>query len=860
MTRHRYSTLLLFSLLLTGFGASAQTVTGRLVDPTTQAPVEFANVLLMNAADSVLAKAELSDADGRFTLVADSGRYYLEATMIGYGDFATAAFTLRGDTTLGTVDFGASAKTLSTAVVTHKRPFLEQQAGKMIVNVENSITGQTGSAEQLLRKVPGLVVRQGQVSMAGSAGVTILIDGKPTRYMDMASLLRDLPASDISKIEVISQPGAAFDAQGNGGVINIVLKKNVRLGTNGSVTVGLGRGRYDKLNTNLQLSHRAGPLNVYGSAGYRRGSGFDQLILDREVIGARVVQDNVEPSLPNTASLRGGVDYDLTERTTVGASGTYRHTRDDATGTNSTLGYGGITLDDPISAGTPLFELATLNTDDQRRVNYAADAYYRWKIDTAGRRLEADLSYGAFDRDGRLGTRTDLRSGTFDAPIFDIRNRQLGATRVAAGQVDYTNPLKLSGEGRTLSLKTGAKYSYADVDADLQAQSRTMGTERPFANDARLTNRFLYRERIAAGYVSADAKFGEVSANAGLRYEHTYVDGENVTSDSSFVRDYGGWFPSFGVSLPVKGKIGASLAYSYRLNRPNYTSLNPFVRFLDPLTIQRGNTMLRPEYAHSAQFNLNYGGQPFFRLAYERTDDVIALVTEQNPVTKITEGYDRNLDTYTRYGGHLFAPLSFIPKVDGYFGGMAYYDLYESNFLGGQLDQGGWSFTGFANANVELPLKLKAELNFWIQSGGQRGMLQNGTVYGSSVGLQRKFMDDQLTLGHESRGCALRPVRRPDPLPRPAHEHRQHLGDEDRDAQRELQVRGSIREEGREKGECCRGCAEAGGVSAVWLAPRVALVAYSALAERAKRASRTAPINCGHSLAGAAELGEDAGV
>ncbi len=738
---------LLLPLLLFAFCASAQTLTARFVDPASGAPVEFVNVLLMNAADSVFAKADLSDLDGRITITADSGRYYLEATMIGYGDYTSETFDLSADKDLGDVVFEASAKTLATATVTYKKPFLEQEAGKMIVNVENSITGQTGSAIQLMQKVPGLIVRQGNVSMAGSSGVTILIDGKPTRYMDVNSLLKDLPASDISKIEVISQPGASFDAQGNGGVINIVLKKNVRLGTNGTATLGLGRGTYDKFNSNVQLSHRDGPLNAYGSVGYRRGSGFDQLQLDREVGGARIVQDNIEPSFPNTASIRGGVDYDLTERHAVGLSGSYRHTRDDATGVNRSLGYRGIGLDDPISAGEPLFDLRTANRNDQRRINMGADAYYRFKIDTSGRKLEADFSYGSFDRNGLLSTLPQIISGDFGSPIDDIRNTEKGFTRVMAGQGDYTQPISLTGADRSLSLKTGVKYSYADVDADLLAERRPMASEREYVNAPGLTNRFLYREGIAAGYVSADAKFGEVTLNAGLRYERTLVDGENVTTDSSFTRDYDGFFPSFGVSLPVKGKIGANLAYSYRLDRPNYTSLNPFVRFMDPLTVQRGNTMLRPEYSHNAQFGLTYEGQPFFRLAYSRTTDVISLVTEQNPVTKITEGYNRNLDTYTRYGGHLFAPLSFIPKTDGYFGGMVYYNLYESEFLGGQFDQGSWNFTGFANATVELPLKLKAELNFWIQTGGQEGILQNGTIYGSSIGVERKLMDDQLTLG-----------------------------------------------------------------------------------------------------------------
>ena len=715
-------------------------------------PVAFANVLLMSASDSSLVEAELSGDDGSFSVTADSGRYFVQVVMLGYDDWQSEALTLSQNLSLGNVQLRAFAKTLATAVVTSKKPFLEQQAGKMIVNVEGSVTGQTGSATQLLRKVPGVVVQQGRVTLAGAAGVTILIDGKPTRYMDVESLLRDLPASDIERVEVVTQPGASYDAEGAGGIVNIILKKNVRLGTNGSVRLGAGRGTYDKLNASLQLSHRDGPLNAYGTAAYRRGSGFERLILDREINGARILQDNLEPYLPNTASLRGGVDYDLGEQHTVGLSGRFATTTDNATGTNTTQAFGGIGFGDAMSAETPLYSLATDNVNDQDRHNYSADAYYRFAIDTAGRQLDVDVSYGAFDRDGELSTVTRVLSGDFTAGIDDIRSQETGATRVAALKADYKHPLtavlQTTGlQDLTAALNTGALYSTAAIDADLRAQRRPMGTELAFANAPGLTNRFLYDERIAAAYASLDARLGDVSLNAGLRYEHTFLEGENVTSDSSFRRDYGGVFPSFGVSLPLKGSLGASGAYSYRIDRPNYRSLNPFVRFLDPLTVQRGNTGLQPSYVHNAQASLTYDGQPFFRLAYTRTTDAISLVTEQDPLTGVTEGYNANLDTYTSYGGHLFAPLSFIPKTDGYFGGMAYYNEYASDFLGGDFSQGSWAFTGFANATVELPLKLEAELNFWLQSGGQEGILQSGTVYGSSIGLERELLNERLSVG-----------------------------------------------------------------------------------------------------------------
>jgi hypothetical protein len=390
--------------------------------------------------------------------------------------------------------------------------------------------------------------------------------------------------------------------------------------------------------------------------------------------------------------------------------------------------------------------LATENVNNQTRNSYGADLFYRFEIDTTGRKFEVDASYGGFTRNGELNTITQIVSGSFADPINDVRNFEVGSTNVVAIESDYTHPI-FQDSTRGLTLRTGVKYSYADVDADLQAFQRPMGSELPFRNAAGLTNRFLYQENITAGYATIDVKLGSVTMNAGLRYEHTFIQGENVTTDSLFQRDYGNVFPSFGLTMPVAGPIGVSTAYSYRLKRPSYSSLNPFVRYMDPLTFQRGNTMLQPEYVHNAQLNLTYEGQPFFRLAYTRTNDAISLVTEQNAATGITEGYNDNLDVNTSYGGHLFAPLSFIPNVDGYVGGMAYYNRFETQFLGEKFERGSWEFTGFANATVQLPLKLKAELNYWIQSGGQQGIISSGMIYGSSIGLERKFLDDMLTVG-----------------------------------------------------------------------------------------------------------------
>ena len=699
-------------------------------------PAEFTNVILLTAADSAVVKLELTDETGTFAFEALApADYFVRTTGIGFGQQDHPAFALAPgeDLRLPDYEISGSATTLETVEVTARKPFLEQKAGMLVVNVDQSITGQGGSVIDMLRKVPGIVVTGNRIQMAGKSGLTILIDGRPTKYMDIQSLLRDMPADNIKSIEVISQPGAQYDAEGNGGVINIVLKKNSLLGTNGQVYVGGGYGELPKFRTGTSLSHRTGKWNLTGGAAYNRRTWVENLDLVRRFDAQTFDQSSRLEGTPESYSLRGGVDYDITDRQRVGVNARYNWGNSRSFGINKT---------DVLAPGDGRRLQSFTTTRDNTRpwTSLNTDAFYRVKLDTAGQELNFDLSYNTFTRDGRESLIT-----TGDGGFPDRLNEEPSQAEILSGQIDYKRPIN-----QQFVFKAGAKASVADLDNELLSRFSQGGE---LIVDEGLSNRFLYDEEILAAYGSLSWEKGDFGANLGLRFEDTKMEGYNVTVDSFNRRNFSQLFPSVSFSAPVAGPIGVSLAYSYRIERPSYYDLNPFVSFIDPLTFEKGNPFLRPELVHSGQVSLTYEKQPFLNLGYDYTSDVIADVTEQ-----ISEGDGQfqagtafqtavNLDRYIRYGGSLFLPLDFIAKpISGYGGFMLYYNDYSSRFLGGQFDQDQWSLTGFFQVNAQLPMDWKAEVSGWYQGKGIDGIIRTDPLYGVSAGLEKDLFDDRINL------------------------------------------------------------------------------------------------------------------
>jgi len=323
--------------------------------------------------------------------------------------------------------------------------------------------------------------------------------------------------------------------------------------------------------------------------------------------------------------------------------------------------------------------------------------------------------------------------------FLDTRYRQPGLTKFWVGKIDYTLPLN-----KIFELRTGVKYTDASIDNNFQSEYFKEGIWNLNTNES---NHYLFDETIRAAYSKMSINMDEWQFTAGLRYEDSKSIGYSITLDSTINRDIEKFFPSASVTKKIGGPISAALAYSYRINRPNYTTLNPFVLALDPLTSERGNTNLLPELTHSAKFTLTYEGQPFFNLEYRDTEDAIVYVTEQNDDTGQASATNVNLDHFKQYSGTLILPLEmFISGISGYTGVITNYNKYDSDYLNETFDRSKLSITSFLQVNFKLPYGLSAEASGWYVSGGQDGIIDFGHMYGSEFGVQKKFLDDNLSV------------------------------------------------------------------------------------------------------------------
>ncbi|MFT6335989.1 MAG: ferric enterobactin receptor [Saprospiraceae bacterium] len=693
-------------------------------------PLGFVNVVLQALPDSNIVTVRSTNIDGKYAFDnLENGNYFLAGLMLSYEDLKSESFELKDETIELDMVMIEKTNIFGTVEITAKVPLMEQRADKLVINVARSLTSVSGSLLDVMKKVPGMIVVNGKLRMPGNSNPTIYINGRSTQYLDMESLLREMPSDNIEKIEVITQPGAEYEAAGTGPIINIVLKNNRMYGINGSVFIGGGKGETWKKSGGVNLSYRQGLLNLYGGVGYSNNKNNERFFLDRVIGDTHYASENLTPYDPKTLRVNAGIDYYITDNQEIGIS--VKRTKSNGDRTQTNLSNILSPIDEDVRNYT------TRNDVDRSWEFISADAYYTVKLDTMGQKLEFDANVSRFDNN-KTNIITSEEMSARSNNFLDTRYNQPGKTNFWVGKIDYTLPLS-----RAIELKTGGKYTDASIDNNFKSE---FFKESIWNENTNESNHYLFDETIAAVYAKLNMSFGDWNMTAGLRYEDSKSTGYSITLDSTTARGISQIFPSASISRKVAGPISAALAYSYRINRPSYTTLNPFVLALDPLTSEKGNTMLRPELTHSGKFTLTYEGQPFFNLEYKDTRDVMVYVTEQNDATGQASAQTVNLDRLNNYSGMIVLPFDMFLPFSGYIGTIANYASYDSDYLGERFDRSKLAFTSFIQMNFNLPWDVTLEASGWHQSGGQDGIIDYGQLFGTELGVQKKFLEDKLSV------------------------------------------------------------------------------------------------------------------
>ncbi|SDX77486.1 Outer membrane receptor proteins, mostly Fe transport [Hymenobacter psychrophilus] len=689
-------------------------VSGRVIDNKGQV-VPFASVVLRQLADSAVVQATQASETGRYQLLGvPAGRYRVQVSAVGYGKGRSGEFAVAAKAVVvPDVRLAVAAQVLDEVRVVGQKPLLEMTTGKLVVNVAGSLTA-GATALEALEKVPGLLVLNNRIVLAGQEGVLIQIDGRTTQYTDVVSVLKDFPSSTIERIEVITQPGATRDAAGTAGIINIILKKNTDLGTNGTLTANAAYGRFAKAGVLLDLNHRAGALNVFGTASYNYRHTYEQLNTERldTRTGIRYEQQSYQPRLTQAPTFRVGADYRLPHRQTLGVLLNAYLNRTQLNAQSSTRADNGVNV-------------FTSNDTRRRTDSYAGNLNYKMLLDTLGRELTADVDYSRYTA-GSLGLLANqVRVGDVSRQQT-LRNDQQTRIGLASVKADYRQPLTA-----TTNLLLGAKVSQADIRSQLELT----GT------DAGRADQFRYTESIGAAYVQAEGTQVGLTWQTGLRGEYTVAEG---TAATSIRRSYGQLFPSLSVDKPLTKVLGANLAYSRRIGRPSYQDLNPNLVYLDPYTSQRGNPLLTPQFTGNYKLALTYQKQPFFILGYSRTRDAISLVTATED--SIIYSTSANLDNLRSYNATLNLPLTYRKLLTGYAGVTVFYNEYLSEYLGSTYRAGRTAATFYGQANVQLPQNIKLEASGYYQTAGINGLIRFRGFGALNLGLQKTLWQDRATL------------------------------------------------------------------------------------------------------------------
>jgi iron complex outermembrane receptor protein len=712
---------------------AANSITGRIIDNKKQ-PIGFATVTLLNSKTNKYVKGETSNEKGEFVIDKVSpGNYILSVTMVGYLKNESEKVVIDSKNTVveKNIILKENAVQLGTVVVAAKKKFIEQTVDKMIVNPEASVTSAGDNVYEILKKVPGVTIDNNEnISLKGKQGVMILIDEKPTYVSvdQLATLLKSMQGKNVDRIEIMENPPARFDAEGNAGIINIKTKHNKAPGFNGSINAGTNVASKTRENGGLDLNLNLGKLNVYGNYSYYSWAGWNALDATRrftstELAGSYQLINSLDNYHGHANNYKIGADYFIQKNQVISfmIHGNNGSNMDE---NNSKTSFADInkTIDT---------SLTTISSNPNKWDNKTYNVNYKWDIDSTGRSLSVDADYAHFYFRSTSDQNSDFfdKNGNSINKTATIHSEQGSDIDVITAKIDYVHPIN-----KIYNFETGVKTSFVTNDS----RNDMVG----YTNQH---DKFIYTENIQAGYVNGRAQYNKTSLQLGLRLENTNSTGNSVSTSQVNKASYLKLFPSFFVQQTLNKNNTINFSYSYRIGRPNYNMLNPFVWTLDPYTQNTGNPLLNPQFTHAAKISHTYKSLFITSIGYNYTNDPYTMVLYQNDITKVVTQTMTNLsNSFDFNASETFQlPVAKWWNMNGTVTGL--YNEVNSN-VGEAASFKRWCFNGNITNNFTLPYSINMELSGYYTSYQLMGNVTLNPRYNIDFGAQRKFMKDKIML------------------------------------------------------------------------------------------------------------------
>jgi len=744
MKRALLTSILCVLTLMFSFGQDKFIVSGAIKDNKEEVAVG-AYVLLMK--DTILIKTALTDADGRYSFEdITTGAYHISASLMGYKVFSSDTFQLDASIQMPDLVLQQAGHALNEVVITSQKPFIEVKPDMLVVNVENSIVSAGSSVMDVLQRSPGVNVdNNDNISLKGKKGVIIWIDGRPTPMQgaDLATVLRSMPSNAVDRIEIISNPGARYDAAGSAGIINIRTKKDKRFGMNGTASINYGQGKYPKYGAGISLNYRNKKVNVYGNYNYAYRYWFNHLKLDRRFLDTtaghkdeqqfRYVQDNYALFNFKNHIANAGVDYSISSSTSVGAAFSFSTNNFEPEVENHSQALG--------NSNTLLYDFNTIGRHDNYYYNYSGNLNFKHDFDSAGTNLSMDADYAAFGNTSRQNFVTNYVApdGSEYLPDYYLRSNLNGVTTIQSLKADVTHPFKNGSK-----LEAGVKSSFAKADNNPLFYEMVDGS---YELDPKRSNHFIYKENINAGYITFSKDGEKISTQIGARVENTNANWAQLTTDQKYDTSYVQLFPSIAAQYHLSPKHDIGLTLSRRIERPNYEQLNPFKYFIDKTTYREGYPYLKPASFYSIELSHTFDQKFVTTFTVGVNKGVIVEVIQPSETEdSVTVQTNKNLDQMTFVGLSGAYPFQFTKWWSNVTNINVYYALYQGNIANTPLRNGKPTFDLNTNNTFLLPNDFSMECGLYYQGRQLYGYLDVKPLWMLNMGVQKHLFHKKATV------------------------------------------------------------------------------------------------------------------